>query len=236
MFPFDLNLEINSDLHLNFQVVMQTIWPLLTEERRQKITRVAAGRCFDIAVVMDGIYDRGNISAVLRTGEGMGFANFHVIESQEKFKEANRVTAGADKWVEIKKWKSPTPCIAELKKSGFRILSTTLQPHSKPLHEIDFSIPSAIVLGNEKDGVSEEMIRASDECIMIPMPGFVQSFNISVAGAISMYHILRERQRMQTQQKLTLQQQEILKAVYSLRTLDSATAILKEKFSKREKV
>lgn len=233
MFPFDSQLEIQSDLRLDYRVVMQTIWPLLTEERRQKISRVVSGRCFDIAVVMDGIYDRGNVSAVLRTGEGMGFANFHVIESQEKFKEANRVTAGADKWVEIKKWKTPTPCIADLKKSGYRILSTTLQPHSKPLHEIDFSIPSALVLGNEKDGVSEEMIRASDECVMIPMPGFVQSFNISVAGAISMYHIHRERQRLQTEQKLTTEQQEILMAVYALRTLDSAAAILKEKFAKR---
>jgi tRNA (guanosine-2'-O-)-methyltransferase len=99
------SLSIDANLSVHYQLVLDHIGPLLTTERRQKIDRVVAGRNFETAVVLEGIYDRGNISAVMRTAEGLGFANFHVIETQEKFKEANRVTQGADKWVEVQKWK-----------------------------------------------------------------------------------------------------------------------------------
>lgn len=234
MFPFARQLRLNDSLEVDYQVVLQTIWPLLTNERKEKIERVAQKRCYDVAVVLEGIYDRGNISAVMRTGEGLGFAQFHVIETQEKFKEANRVTQGADKWVEVRKWKSTTPCVAELKKQGYQIVATTLQPHSKPIGEIDFSRPTALVLGNEKQGVSDEMIRASDHCAIIPMPGFVQSFNISVAGALSLYHIMQDRQKRRGQNEdVSAEQIEILKAVYAMRTQDSSKEILIEKLNRQ---
>jgi tRNA (guanosine-2'-O-)-methyltransferase len=103
---FPLGSEINlleGQLKVSPQDVMTHIFPLLTPERQKKIISVAEERCFDISIVLESIYDRGNISAVMRTAEGLGFANFHVIETFEKFKEANRVTQGADKWVETKK-------------------------------------------------------------------------------------------------------------------------------------
>jgi tRNA (guanosine-2'-O-)-methyltransferase len=205
---------------------------MLTAERRQKIDRVVAGRNFDTAVVLEGIYDRGNISAVMRTAEGLGFANIHVIETQEKFKEANRVAQGADKWVETTKWKQSSECIKALKAQGYKICVTTLEA-SKPLSEIDFSGKTALVLGNEKDGASPEMIAAADERMIIPMPGFVQSFNISVAGALCLYHILQDRtHRRGSNADLTPEQQDILKAYYYLRTQDSAADSLKELFSR----
>ena len=101
--------------------VEEKIWPLLTPERQQKIQKVAENRCFDISVVLEGIYDRGNISAVMRTAEGLGFADFHIIETFEKFKNANRVTQGADKWVESRKWKTTTEAIKYFKDNKIRI-------------------------------------------------------------------------------------------------------------------
>lgn len=211
------------------QDVMTHVYPLLTEDRRQKIERVAAGRCFDISVVLESIYDRGNISAVMRTAEGLGFSNFHVIETFEKFKEANRVTQGADKWVESKKWKTTSEFIAFAKKNKIRICVTSLEA-AKPIHEVDFTSPLALVLGNEKDGVSREMLEAADERVIIPMPGFVQSFNISVAGALCLYQISQDRLRRRGQVcDVTPEQIEILKAHYALRTLDSAEDVLKAK-------
>lgn len=205
---------------------MQHVYPILTADRRQKIERVAGGRCFDVSVVLEGIYDRGNISAVMRTAEGLGFANFHIIEKFEKFKEANRVTQGADKWVEVKKWKSTMDYIRYAKDNKIRICVTSLEA-SKPLHEIDFSTQTALVLGNEKDGVSKEILEAADERVIIPMPGFVQSFNISVAGALCLYQISQDRlKRLGKNADVTAAQIEILKAQYALRTLDSAVAIL----------
>jgi tRNA (guanosine-2'-O-)-methyltransferase len=232
VFPLNSEIEIlNGKMKVSKEDVMKHVFPLLTEDRQKKIARVAASRCFDISVVLESIYDRGNISAVMRTAEGLGFSNFHIIETFEKFKNANRVTQGADKWVESKKWKSSRDFIDFAKKNKIRICVTSLEA-AKPIHEVDFSSPLALVLGNEKDGVSKEMLEAADERVIIPMPGFVQSFNISVAGALCLYQIYQDRlKRLGKVEDVTPEQIEILKAHYALRTLDSADEILKAKLS-----
>lgn len=231
MFPLGQDIfshQLNKNIPAG--AVLEHVYPLLTEDRKHKIDKVAARRCFSISVVLESIYDRGNISAVMRTAEGLGFSNFHVIETFEKFKEANRVTQGADKWVEVKKWKQSQDFISYAKAKNIRICVTSLKA-AKPLHEIDFSTPLALVLGNEKDGVSAEMLEAADERVIIPMPGFVQSFNISVAGALSLYQIYQDRlRRLGRVEDVTPEQIEILKANYAYRTLDSADSILKAKF------
>lgn len=223
-------MKFPSGFETSAELIQEHIWPLLTPERQAKIKLVAAKRCFSLAVVMESIYDRGNISAVMRTGEGLGFANFHIVETFEKFKEANRVTQGADKWVEVQKWKSTTDCIKNLKDNGYQICVTTLATDSVPISEVDFSMPTALVLGNEKQGVSTEMIAAADKKIIIPMPGFVQSFNISVAGALSLYHIMQDRiRRLGKNQDLNEQEVQILNMIYALSTMDSSEDILKAK-------
>ena len=95
---------------------------------------------------------------------------------------------------------------------------------------VDFSTPLALVLGNEKDGVSQEMLEAADERVILPMPGFVQSFNISIAGALCLYHIWYDRnQKLGSNADLTAEQKEILRATYAMRTMDSVESILKAK-------
>lgn len=233
MFPLSRDIQLHqSNMQVTPEDVMAHVFPLLTEERQKKIEKVAEERCFNISVVLESIYDRGNISAVMRTAEGLGFSNFHVIETFEKFKEANRVTQGADKWVEVKKWKATNDFIKYAKDNKIRICVTSLEA-SKPIHEIDFTSPLALVLGNEKDGVSQQMLEAADERVIIPMPGFVQSFNISVAGALSLYQIYQDRlRRLGRVADVTPEQIEILKANYAMRTMDSAESILKSKLSK----
>lgn len=225
-FPLKNPLEYQPGHFASVDTIMEKIWPLLTPERQKKIEAVTAKRCFSIPVVLESIYDRGNISAVMRTAEGLGFANFHIIETQEKFKNSQRVTQGADKWVETKKWKATKEAINYFKENKIRICVTSLEA-AKPLHEVDFSTPLALVLGNEKEGVSKEMLEAADERVIIPMPGFVQSFNISVAGALCLYQIYQSRlHKLGKCEDITSEQIEILKAQYALRTLDSSEKIL----------
>ncbi len=227
-FPFSEKIKFPSGFETTAEQVEKHVWPLLTPERQAKIKLVSAKRCYSTAVVLESIYDRGNISAVMRTGEGLGFANFHIVETFEKFKEANRVTQGADKWVDVQKYKSTTACIEHLKSQGFQICVTALASDSVPISEVDFSKPTALVLGNEKQGVSAEMLAAADKKIIIPMPGFVQSFNISVAGALSLYHIMSDRiKRLGRNEDLSAEQTHILNMVFALNTLDSAEDILK---------
>ena len=231
LFPLSAEVPVRDNLKVHYKLIVDTIGPLLTPERLAKIERVVAGRNFSNAVVLEGIYDRGNISAVMRTAEAFGFVNFHIIETQEKFKEAKRVTQGADKWTEVQKWKTTTECVRELKKRGHKIVVTSLEA-SKPLDEIDWTVPTALVLGNEKDGISKEMLDLSDERVIIPMSGFVQSFNISVAGALCLYHTYLERlARFSKVADVTHEEKEILKAHYYMRTQDSAEDILGRLFS-----
>lgn len=233
MFPFGPNISIAADLNIHYQLVLKNLGPLLTEERKRKIQQVVMHRNFSNAVVLEGIYDRGNVSAVVRSAEALGFANIHLVETQARFKEANRVTKGSDKWVEMQRWPSTNECIKYLKSNAYKIVVTSLES-SKSISEVNFCEKTALVLGNEKDGVSKEMSAAADERIIIPMSGFVQSFNISVAGAISLYHIFHDRfsKLGPHHQDLDDEQQEILKAHYYLRTQESGYDYLRELYNR----
>ncbi len=231
MFPHAADLPISPHLKVHYKVILDQIGPLLTEPRKKRIDEVVGHRNFSTAVVLEGIYDRGNISAVMRTAEGLGFANFHLIETQDKFKNAKGVSRGSDKWVEIKKWKESKAAIESIKAQGYQLVVTTLDG-GKPISEVDFTKPTALVLGNEKDGASAEMIAAADHRIIVPMNGFVQSFNISVAGALSLYHIYQQRlARLGANSDLTDEQKDILKAIYYMRTLDSSVDVLERVLS-----
>ena len=192
----------------------------MTDRRRERIDEVIDGRTYDVATVFDGPYDRGNVSAVIRTAEGLGFGPLHVVETQEEFKEANRVTQGADKWLDIFKWKTPAECVGHLKDRGYRICATHLEA-STPIDQIDFSEPTAMVFGNERDGVSQEVLEASDVRCIIPMPGFSQSFNISVVAASLNNHIYRFRMdHLGGHGDLSEREKELLRASFYLRGIN----------------
>lgn len=210
----------------NYRVsdIIETLSHHLTDERVEKVQTTSARRTKSIVTVMDGIYDKGNISAVMRSVEALGFLDVHVCETQDSFKASNRITQGTDKWLNVTKWDESKPCAESLKKQGFQIVSTDLNA-AVPLAEVDFSIPTAIVFGNERDGVSKEFLEASDKNVIIPMNGFAQSFNISVAAAITLYHISLVRKNHATGD-LSPEEQEYLFADYLVRCFEKPGQIL----------
>jgi tRNA (guanosine-2'-O-)-methyltransferase len=235
---------------LSASEVVEIMGEYLTSERQERIQLAVEGRTCDLVPVLEDIYDRGNISAVLRSAEAMGCQVAHVIEIGEKFKSANRVSKGADKWLDVKRWKSSPStmtdtlgerpesatlsCVRELKRLGYQILATHLDDRAKPIGEMDFSRPTAIVFGNEKDGISPEMAELADHTIIIPMQGFVQSFNISVAAAIALYHAHSERVRkLGRAGNLSPQEKEILRAEFSLRSSDNPERLIEEVLTRR---
>ena len=185
-----------------------------------------AGRSFSIVPVLDGLYDRGNVSAVLRTAEALGFQAVHIVESSGRFKEANRVTQGAEKWLDIVLWPESSSCVTDLREKGYRIVATSLE-EATPIGQVDFSAPTAIFFGNEREGVSPEVLEQADERIVVPMPGFSRSFNISVAAALSLYHIYSERRRLLGgHADLTEPERAALTASFYLRSVESSAKIL----------
>lgn len=231
--PIDMAAYGHPGLKLKVDDVLKHLAPRLTPERWAKIQKVVANRTCEVTPVLENIYDRGNISAVFRSAEAMGFQNVHVIEPGEKFKESQRVTAGAEKWLDILRFKQTVTAVASLRERGYQILATHLDSKARPLSEMDLTQPTAIVFGNEKDGISQDMIELCDATVILPMRGFVQSYNISVAAAIAFQTISDARERRLGEGThraisgtLSAQERKILEAHYCLRTLDNAAEIL----------
>ncbi len=206
--------------------VIEAITPILTDERMQRIDEVLKHRTFNMIPVMENIYDRGNISAVMRSAEAFGFLRCHIIEAKDaSFKAANRVTKGADKWMDTRVFTTAAASISELKSEGYQVFATSLEA-SKPLETVDFTRKTAIILGNEKEGVSSEMQKLCDGHVVIPMKGFSQSFNISVAAALIFYHAAFQRQSQLGGGDLNDLEVEQVRANYFLRCLEAPEKIL----------
>jgi len=207
--------------------LLELLGPRLTERRRERIDDVLDERTYHVVTVLDGIYDRGNVSAVIRTAEALGYQSMHVVESQENFKEANRVTQGTDKWVDIERWDRPEECIPVLRERGYRIVATDPEAATR-LADIDFEEPTALVFGNEHDGISEEMRDAADELCIAPMVGFAQSYNISVSAAIALHDVYRRRvDERGTQGDLTTDERRHLTALFYLRSVEEPERLLR---------
>ncbi len=205
--------------------ILERLGPLLTEERRARIDEVIAGRTYTIVPVVEGLYDRGNVSAVIRSAEALGYQALHVVDTSEKYKEANRITQGADKWLDVVVWKDTLDCVRHLKRRGYRVAATCFEG-AVPLDTLDWRQPTALVFGNERDGVSERLLDAADDRVMIPMTGFSRSFNISVAAALALYHLREARNRSGGHGDLDPATRRSLTASYYLRALPAAHRIL----------
>ena len=173
--------------------VTDVLAPYLTDARRERIERVLAGRTSTVATVVEGLVNTGNVSAVMRSAEALGFQAFHVVTGPERYKTSKRTSQGAEKWLDVRAWPTSTACVRHLKAEGYAVVATHLDETSVPIGEVDFTQKTALVFGNEQDGISAEMAALADRRCLIPMPGFTQSFNISVAAALALYHARQDR-------------------------------------------
>ncbi len=165
-------------------------------ERWAKIEGVLNRRLGAVRVVVENLHHPHNMSAVLRTCEALGIQHVHAVETAEDFTFSRRITLGAHKWLSLHRHDAFSPCAAELKALGFRLYAAMLDPAALPLEEVPVDEPVALVLGNEKDGVSPAARALCDGAYIIPMAGFAQSFNISVAAAVSLYSITRRAREL----------------------------------------
>jgi tRNA (guanosine-2'-O-)-methyltransferase len=167
----------------------------LLPERKARIDAVVGQRTRTLTVVMEAFADSQNTNAVLRTAESFGVQEIHVIEGPQKRYDRNKkISQNADKWLEVVRWKETGSCLAALKARGFRIYATHLGEGSGTLTGLSFAEPVALVFGNEHAGVSAEARRLADRCFSIPMRGFSQSFNVSVAAAICLARAVERRE------------------------------------------
>ena len=168
----------------------------MTPERTDKFQKVLSNRQSDLAIVMENVHDPHNISAVMRTCDAVGIQDIYVINSiiPKHAYFGPKSSSSAAKWLTIHQFSSIEDCIPILKERYKKILSTHLSSDAVELYSVDFTKESiALVFGNEHEGVSDEMRRISDGNIIIPQVGMIQSLNISVACAISIYEAFRQK-------------------------------------------
>jgi tRNA (guanosine-2'-O-)-methyltransferase len=173
----------------------ETKWPR-TERRRRRIEEVLRRRQRDLTVVLENVHDPHNVSAVLRSCDAVGIGRVHVVYSVESPPErayARTTSASAAKWIDIMHHESIAACYEVLRRDGFAVVAATLGKESIDLYEVDFRRPIAVVFGNEMRGLSDEAREQADVTVTIPMMGMVQSLNISVACAVTLYEALRQR-------------------------------------------
>jgi len=167
-----------------------------TSRRQERIRSVLARRQPDLSVVLEDVHDPHNASAVLRGCDGVGVLDVHLVYVHEEPPQrafARATSASAAKWMRLHYHDSIDACYETLRRDGFHIYATALGRQSKDLYELDLTRASALVFGNEMRGVSEAAIAGADATVFIPMQGMVESLNISVACAVSLYEAMRQR-------------------------------------------
>ncbi len=165
-----------------------------SSRRSEKIRRVLGYRQPGLTVVMENIHDPHNVSAVFRSCDAVGVMQVELLYTHEKFPRiGKKSSSSANKWLDRRKHTAVKECYATLRNEGFRIYASQLDPGAVSLYDLELTQPVALVFGNEHRGVSEEAASCADGTFQIPMMGMIQSLNVSVACAVSLYEAMRQR-------------------------------------------
>ena len=232
------------------ETVRAVLGPYLSDERRARIEAVVAARAFGVVPVLEGLVDPGNVNAVLRSAEGLGYGAAHLVALQGDAagharqlatgagdggpgaadrRATRRASQGAHKWVEVRSWDDPAAYVAWVHGQGGRVAVTALRDDALAVEDWDFTGPTALVVGNEHAGASDAMVEAADAALVLPLDGFVQSYNVSVAAALALAHARADRlRRAGRHADLDAGRQRLLAAHYTARAVPLAAPLLAE--------
>jgi len=185
---FNKTFNYNQDCKNIFQQIMRT------EHRTQKIEKVLAHKQPDLTVVIENIHDPHNVSAILRSCDAVGVIEVQLIYTKETFPDiGKKSSASARKWIKRRNHRSVDSCYEFLHSNGFLIYATRITDNAGSLYDMDFTKKVALVFGNENRGVSDEAADKADGVFQIPMFGMIQSLNVSVACAVTLFEAFRQR-------------------------------------------
>ena len=186
----------------------------LTDKRKQTFKDVLSQRTRHFTVVLEDIYQAHNASAVVRTCDIFGVQDIHAIENKYTNKVSRHVAKGSQKWLNIKRYRedgdNTTACLNHLKKEGYQIIGTTPHNNSCMLQEFDITKKSAFVFGVEAEGISDIVKDNADGFLKIPMVGFTESLNISVAAAIILQDVTTKLREYTINWQLKDQEKKVL--------------------------
>ncbi len=199
------------------QLVINHFAQFISDHKKTFLEKVLEQRTRYITVVLEDIFQSQNASAVVRTCECMGLQDVHVVESKSAYSVNKKVIKGANKWIDLIRYKSKDTnnieeCFRNLKEKGYRILVTA--PDANGVFIEDVSVneqPVAVVMGNELDGASKYALHHADAKVSIPMYGFTESLNISVSAAICLNTLIPKLRHSEANWRLSNTEKEFIR-------------------------
>lgn len=165
----------------------------MTPERFARIKAVLARRQPDLTVLMENVHKPHNLSAILRSCDAVGVLEAHAVAETPEVAKHHQTAGGSSRWLRIRSHADIRSAVATLRNRGMQVLAAHFSPRAVDFREVDYTRPSAILLGAELTGVSADAARLADGHVLIPMLGHVASLNVSVAAAVILYEAQRQR-------------------------------------------
>jgi tRNA (guanosine-2'-O-)-methyltransferase len=165
----------------------------LGPERRDTVDAVLARRQPDLTVLAEALHKPRNFSAIIRTCDAVGINDVHTVAGANEVPVHWKTSQGAEKWVRVHAHAALSDACRVLRAGGFQLIAAHLSDAAVDYRDIDYTQPTALVVGTELWGVSDAALAETDHQIVIPMKGMTQSLNVSVACAIVLYEALRQR-------------------------------------------
>jgi tRNA (guanosine-2'-O-)-methyltransferase len=166
----------------------------LTPERRQRLDQVLSRRQPDLTVLAENLHKPRNFSAVVRTCDAVGILRVHVVPGPAQPRYHWHTSQGAEKWVEVQSHARIEEASTGLRDDGLQLVAAHLSSQALDYREVDYTQPTALVIGTEAFGVSPAALALADRQVHIPMLGMSQSLNVSVACAVVLYEAQRQRE------------------------------------------
>ena len=165
----------------------------MSPERFEKIKEVLLKRQTDLTVIMDNIHKPHNFNAIVRTCDAVGIQDVHYIPVTKGYRRLNYYAKGSQKWVEAHQHNDFADVANDFKNKGFQLLAAHFSDNAIDYREVDYTQPTAIVMGTELAGISDETAQIVDKHIVVPMQGMVASLNVSVASAVILFEAQKQR-------------------------------------------
>jgi len=163
-------------------------------ERFDRLRSVLSRRQPDLTVLMDHVNKSHNFSAILRSCDAVGVLDAHVVAPPEGLALHHGSSAGTKKWVRVHRHPSVPDAVDAIRRLGFRLVAAHPGPDATDYREVDYTPATAVVVGAELDGLSDEAMRSADALVSVPLDGMVRSLNVSVAAALLLFEARRQRE------------------------------------------
>jgi len=209
---------------------IQYLESFVTDNRKQIFKQVLENRTRYFTLALEDLYQMHNVSAVVRSADVFGWQDLHIIQKKYDPKLSHSIAKGAEKWLDIHRYPDTPSAIDNLRQKGYQIVATTPHTNDVNLQDFDINQPSAFFFGVEKDGLSEQVLDQADVYLKIPMYGFTESLNISVAAALIMRDVTERLRQSDINWQLKEEEKEKIYRQWLEKSIKSIDLIKKKYF------